>query len=70
MVRFEFNIKKSQVLSIHECLDRVEHKFELRYGVFRQGSTFAEVITSDEGKNEIEAVLDNFGIKYELDRVL
>lgn len=70
MVRFEFSMKKGQVLGVYDGLDSVEHKFELRYGVFHQGSTFAEIITSDDGQNEIEAVLNEFGIKYELERVL
>ncbi len=66
MVRIEFNIRKAQVQDIYDALDSVEHQFEMRYGVFRQGSTFAEIITSDEGQNEIKAVLNKFGIKYEL----
>lgn len=70
MVRFEFVIKKGQVLDIYECLDKVEHRFELRYGVFHEGATFAEIVTLDEGKSEIGAVLDKFGIKYGLERVL
>lgn len=70
MVRFEFSMKKSQVLDIYDGLDNVEHKFELRYGVFHQGATFAEIITSDDGQSDIEAVLDKFGIKHELERVL
>lgn len=70
MVRFEFNLRKSQVIDVYESLDSVEHKFELRCGVFRQGITFAEIITSGEGQNEIKAVLEKYGIKYELERVL
>ncbi len=70
MVRFEFNFKKSQVTDVYESLENVSHKFELRYGVFRQGTAFAEIITSDEGQNEIKAVLEKHGIKYELERVL
>lgn len=70
MVRFEFNFKKSQVTDVYESLENVSYKFELRYGVFRQGTAFAEIITSDEGQNEIKAVLEKHGIKYELERVL
>ena len=70
MVRFEFNIRKVQVQDIYEALDKVRQKFELRYGVFHQGTTFAEIVTSGEGQNEIEAVLKRFGIRYELERVL
>ena len=70
MVRFEFNFRKWQVIDVYESLDNVEHEFELRYGVFRQGVAFAEIITSDEGQNDIKAVLEEYGIKYELERVL
>ena len=70
MLRFEFNIKRGQVLDIYECLDQVEHDFELRYGVFYRGCTFAEIVVLDEGQNEIEAVLNKFGIKYEWERIL
>ena len=69
MVRFEFIIKKCQVQDIYDALDMVETKFELQYGVFHKGSTFAEIITSDDGQNEIKAVLDKFGIKYELNEI-
>lgn len=70
MVRFEFTFKKGQVFDIYDGLDNVEHPFELRYGVFRQGSAFAEIISSDEGQDEIQAVLCKYGIRYELERVL
>lgn len=70
MVRFDFNIKRVQVFDIYDALEEVEQKNELRYGVFHQGTAFAEIITSDEGQNEIEAVLSKFGIKYGLERVL
>lgn len=70
MVRFDFNIKRVQVFDIYDALEEVEQKHELRYGVFHQGTAFAEIITSDEGQNEIEAVLSKLGIKYGLERVL
>lgn len=69
MVRFEFNIKKGQVQGIYDALDKVEHKFEMRYGVFHQGVSFAEIITSRDGQSEIEAVLVKFCIRYELNSV-
>ena len=36
MVRFEFSMKKGQVLGVYDGLDSVEHKFELRYGAYQQ----------------------------------
>jgi len=70
MVRFEFVFKKDCVTNCYAELERLEHEFELRYGAFHNGSTRAEIITSDEGKGDIEAVLTKFGINYELERVL
>ena len=70
MVRFEFNIRKSQVLDFYAQLNHVEQKYEFRYGIFHQGTTFAEIITSDAGQDEIIAVLDRFDIKFECEEVL
>lgn len=70
MVRFELNLRNDQLLACYKELEQIEYEFELRYGIFTHSTTYAEILTYDNGQKEIENVLNKYGIKYDLERVL
>lgn len=70
MVRFNFNVRKDDLVQLYVELEKMVNGYEFRYGVFRGGSTFGEIIIRKEGKDELEAVFVRLKIKYELENVL
>jgi len=70
MIRFEFGLRKGCLQNFYMDIENTGHKYELRYGVFHGGVAHAEIVTQDDGENDIKELLTKYGMKYELERVL